>query len=142
MISSTSGTIIPLLSATGAYTVTYHFSNGSCANTTTTTVSIVNCFGNGRNDAITNTDPHLNLQTKMEITAYPNPSETFFNLKVSSPRNEDVVVKVFDMSGKLVQTLKGAPQQTFRFGEHVVNGMYVVEVWQAGEKVMTKVVKQ
>jgi hypothetical protein len=78
-----------------------------------------------------------------EVKAWPNPSTQYFNLKVeSSNTNEQVVVKVFDISGKLVHVVKGAVNNNFRFGENFISGVYIVEVSQGGERRQLKMLKQ
>jgi hypothetical protein len=81
---------------------------------------------------------------KIDITAYPNPTETYFNVKVTSTVKETVEVRMFDMLGKMVQVKRGAPDQVFRFGDDIAAGMYTIEARQAGqkEKAAIKVVKQ
>ncbi len=81
-------------------------------------------------------------ETKLDVIAYPNPTEYYFNLKVKSSSKETVDIRMFDMLGKLVQQDRGAPDQTYRFGDHVVSGMYIIEVRQAGQIATIKVVKQ
>jgi hypothetical protein len=80
--------------------------------------------------------------TRMEVTVSPNPTEAFFNLKVKSPNNEIMEIRMFDMLGRIVQRLRGTPDQTFRLGDQVVSGMYIIEVRQAGQVETIKVVKQ
>ncbi len=78
----------------------------------------------------------------LEITAFPNPTTSFFNLRVKSDSRETVEIRVFDMVGKLVQQQRGAAEQVYRLGDHLVSGMYIVEVRQGAKKATTKVVKQ
>jgi hypothetical protein len=79
---------------------------------------------------------------KLSIAAYPNPATSFFNLKVTSRSNEVIEIKVYDMTGKVVDARRGAPGQLYRLGDNVVGGMYIVEVRQGSEVATTKVVKQ
>jgi hypothetical protein len=79
---------------------------------------------------------------KLEVIAWPNPTENYFNLQVKAPGKETVEIRMFDMLGKIVQVERGAPDQTYRFGEQVVTGMYMIEVRQAGQTATIKVVKQ
>jgi hypothetical protein len=83
-------------------------------------------------------------ELKMDIMAYPNPTETYFNVKVTSPVKETVEVRMFDMLGKMIEIKRGAPDQVFRFGDGVAAGMYIIEARQPGqkEKPSIKVVKQ
>lgn len=101
--------------------------------------------GNGNGSAantpvITKGLPVLN----MSVQAYPNPSESFFNVKVTSPVKETVELRMFDMLGKMIEIRRGAPDQVFRFGDGAAAGMYIIEARQAGtkEKATIKVVKQ
>jgi len=94
--------------------------------------------------ATTESAPATEVQViagKLEATAYPNPSQSYFNLQVKSSNTADVEIKVFDISGKLVDQLKGASYQTYKFGNKLVAGTYIVEVRQGTERVTTKVVK-
>ena len=45
----------------------------------------------------------LKTTLNISITAYPNPSENHFNVKVTSPVKETVELRMFDMSGKMVE---------------------------------------
>ena len=47
------------------------------------------------------------------------------------------------MLGKVIEIRRGAPDQTFRFGDGVAAGMYIIEASQSGlkEKATIKVVK-
>jgi hypothetical protein len=86
----------------------------------------------------------LKPSLKMEIAAYPNPSETYFNVKVNSPAKETVEVRMYDNLGKVVEIHRGAPDQVFRFGDGVAAGLYILEARQNGQKenATIRVVKQ
>ncbi len=122
--------------------------NGNVS-TCTTTVTIVPA-GNCDNARVSDPSNGVTLAEKagaivvekMEATAYPNPSGSFFNLQIRSSRKETVEIKMFDMLGKVVEVRRGAPDQTFRLGDHVVAGIYMIEVKQAGETSLIKVMKK
>jgi hypothetical protein len=126
--------------------------NGQAASCTTnvTIVPNVNCsyvragepVGNPTAPKVKDIKQDVKTDSKLEVLAYPNPTESWFNLKVKSSRKETVEIRVFDMLGKLVQEDRGAPEQVYRLGDHIVSGMYLVEVRQAGQIVTVKVVKQ
>lgn len=80
--------------------------------------------------------------TSLEATAYPNPTQNYFNLKVRSNKSDNVQIKVFDMAGKLLTVLNGSVGETYRFGERYTSGAYVVEVKQGEQRVTTRVIKQ
>jgi hypothetical protein len=80
--------------------------------------------------------------SKLGVTAFPNPTENYFNVKVESPNKETVEIRMYDMLGKVVQQNRGAAEKTYRFGDHIMQGMYIIEVRQGGEIATIKVVKQ
>lgn len=77
----------------------------------------------------------------LSITAWPNPTVNYFNLKVNTAAKETVVIRMYDMAGKLVQVKNGAPGQTYILGENVMSGMYIIEVSQGANKQKVKLVK-
>lgn len=79
---------------------------------------------------------------KMEVVAYPNPSEYYFNLRVKSTSSETVYIRIFDMAGKKVKEMKGTPDELYKFGDNLTNGMYIAEVKQGMETIRVKVIKQ
>jgi hypothetical protein len=141
-INAATGAINLAASTPGTYTVTYSFTNGTCPNTATTSVSVVNCTLATKVQTQVVNPKAPQLSVKMEVTVYPNPTLSFFNLKVKSQSNETVEIRVFDMLGKVVQQQRGAPEQTFRLGDRMAAGIYVVEVRQAGQVMTTKVIKK
>lgn len=114
--------------------------------TCTTTVTVV-----ATSNPICNAAPLVEIRVNpkytepevpgLSITAWPNPTVNYFNLKISSPVKETVVIRMYDMAGKLVQAKSGAPGDTYIFGEHAASGMYVIEVTQGTKKQMVKLVK-
>ncbi|MBK7374101.1 MAG: HYR domain-containing protein [Chitinophagaceae bacterium] len=78
----------------------------------------------------------------LSVTAWPNPTSSYFNLKVKSRSQEAVEIRMIDMTGKLVQVRKGIAGETYLFGSNAVSGMYILEASQGGKTVRTKVVKQ
>ncbi|MEJ0105665.1 MAG: Ig-like domain-containing protein [Bacteroidota bacterium] len=110
---------------------------------TSTAITVINCNSRTTAEApvTKGTEDALSVAT-LEATAYPNPSQSYFNLKVKSSNSADVEIKIFDITGKQVGQLKGAAIETFRFGNTLVAGTYIVEVRQGAERVTTKVIKQ
>ena len=97
----------------------------------------------GETNLITKTEPEVE-PLKLSISAYPNPSVTYFNVKVSSSVKETVELRMFDIQGKVIEVRRGAPDQVYRFGDGVAAGMYVIEARQGSfnKKATIKVVKQ
>ncbi|MEI9947320.1 MAG: carbohydrate-binding protein [Chitinophagaceae bacterium] len=84
----------------------------------------------------------LEQATKLSVSVFPNPTETFFNLKVQSKTKDLVQIRVFDMTGHQVQFLQGTPDEIMRVGFNLAIGIYIIETRQGTERIMTKVVKQ
>jgi len=78
----------------------------------------------------------------LSITPWPNPSVNYFNLKVTSQAKENVVIKMYDMAGKLVQVKSGAAGNNYIIGENAGPGLYFIEVSQGDKTARAKVVKQ
>ena len=97
-----------------------------------TTSDITDKGGNSTTDETVN---------QMEVLVYPNPSDIGFNLKLTTSGNEDVMIRVLDISGKVIQVLKGTPDQLFHLGDQLLPGTYIAEVRQGTERTMVKLVK-
>ena len=90
-----------------------------------------------------NTNPADPIRTVLNMQAFPNPTENYFTVKVNSPTNETVEVRMVDVLGKVIQVERGAPGQSLRFGDNAAAGMYILEARQPGqrEKAILKVIK-
>jgi len=43
-------------------------------------------------------------ETVTDINVYPNPSRDFVNIEITTEKEEDIVIRLFDMTGKLIMT--------------------------------------
>lgn len=77
----------------------------------------------------------------MRISLSPNPSGNIFNLMVHAPKQDALTIRIFDVNGKIVHTVKGMPEQTIRFGEGFTSGTYMVEVRQGDYMKTVKAIK-
>ena len=144
-INASTGTITLGTSAPGIYTVTYSFSDGSCSNTTNTSVTVNSCSGiNTRlSSGAPVVNPKLGVQsTAIGIRVWPLPTESFFNLTIQSASSESVVINIYDLTGRHIQQLRGSPRETYRFGDLYVAGTYMVEVIQGNSRVTQIILKQ
>jgi len=66
------------------------------------------------------------------VSAYPNPAETMFNLKVSSLNAERVWVYVTDALGRGIETRMIKANETTKLGQAYRPGIYIVEIVQGG----------
>lgn len=80
------------------------------------------------------------VREKLQVSAYPNPFKSSFNLSVELHASSDVNVSVYDLTGKVVEekSVENAGTGTFRYtsGKQLTPGMYFVKV-QAGDKQQT-----
>ena len=107
-------------------------------------ISTTPCLTQTRPGVEVNNNPKLQQPLlNMEISAYPNPSQNYFNVKVNSPVKETVEIRMYDNLGKMVEIRRGAPDQVYRFGEGVAAGLYIIEARQNGmkDKATIRVVK-
>lgn len=75
-------------------------------------------------------------------TITPNPSAQYFNLNISGNSTAPIVIKVIDVSGRIVSTMQATQHQSIRFGQNLQPGMYVVEIVRGSQKTLRKIVKQ
>lgn len=73
---------------------------------------------------------------------WPNPSSGDFKLEVQSSSNENAVLSIFDINGRLVSNVNAVSQQTISFGENLKAGIYMVVVRQGNNSNTFKVIKQ
>jgi hypothetical protein len=83
----------------------------------------------------------INSDVASTMKVWPNPSGNYFNLQPSFS-NEQIQLRVFDVNGRLVYTANGASNKTYRFGENLKAGVYMVEVLQGKNRTVQKLVKQ
>jgi hypothetical protein len=72
----------------------------------------------------------------------PNPSPNYFNLNIKGKNATPVTVRVMDIYGRTIYlNEKIGAFETLRVGEKWINGAYLVEVMQSGERKVIKVIK-
>lgn len=77
------------------------------------------------------------------LSTFPNPSGTFFTIKISSSGNEPVNIKIMNAAGQLVEQLnKRNVNGTYQIGEHYVPGNYLLEVSNRKTKQTCWLIKQ
>jgi hypothetical protein len=93
--------------------------------------------GNPYTKPTTVTTPSADMQVKL----FPNPSTTNFNLQVITAGTEEITVRLLDVEGRFIQSVKVAPYQTVSFGSELKAGPYMVEVRQGKKVTTTRVIK-
>ena len=77
------------------------------------------------------------------VTATPNPSGKYFTISTQSTSHQLLQVNVWDISGRILETLKGiAPNGTQQIGAYLRPGIYFLEVKQGTERQLLKLIRQ
>jgi len=78
----------------------------------------------------------------LTISAYPNPTTDFLNLKVENYNNQNLSYQLLDMSGKLLETKKLEGEQTRIGMSNLAHATYFVKVIRNNNEVKTfKIIK-
>ena len=83
----------------------------------------------------------VNDAAQMEVKVFPNPTTSNFNLQVITADQQELVVRILDVQGRLIKSVKVAPYQTLNIGSDLKSGSYLVEVKQGNSVKTTRVVK-
>jgi hypothetical protein len=91
---------------------------------------------------ITSSYEDIITTNRINVSAFPNPSNHFFQLRINSTnRKDEVYIKVMDITGRQLQQFKGQADKLYRFGDGLAAGTYIVEVRQGTLRTTTKVIK-
>jgi hypothetical protein len=78
----------------------------------------------------------------LTVTAYPNPSQTFFTLSIKGNDREAITLRLLDAYGRQVETRAGLRNGNMvTAGAKLGAGVYYAEVMQGKEKKVIKLVK-
>ena len=79
----------------------------------------------------------------LELTAWPNPSQSVFQIRVrSTDPGSKISVRITDMSGRVITARQVSSGQIITAGSNFIAGMYIVEVMQGDQRKSMKLVKQ
>jgi hypothetical protein len=79
----------------------------------------------------------------LSVSAYPNPTTDFLQLKVESEKLNHLSYQLFDIQGKLLQSEKITGNQTSIIMSNLVPATYFVKVTEGNKEVKTfKIVKR
>jgi hypothetical protein len=83
-----------------------------------------------------------NSSGAFRVSAWPNPSNTIFNLKVISENiTQKANIYIYDMNNKLVHATDVSPQEVTTFGQKLEGGVYIVKVVQGENTEIVRLVK-
>ncbi len=127
--------------ATGTVTITYTTAPNvnNCVNKVSTLFTVSGpCFASSVDERGTVIG---DAPSALDASIFPNPTSNVFNVRIKTPKQESISIRVLDVNGKTALASKRMPGQNFTFGEQLTAGTYMVEVRQ-GEEVRTlKIVK-
>jgi hypothetical protein len=133
----------------GTYTFTVSDANGCTANANVVLgnaqavqpiITIGQVVSPGTPVRVNTTLPTAGRPT-ISATAYPNPSQTGFELKVATNSNKNVTVLIYDVHGELKSQAIVAPRNRYMFGASLMPGSYFVNVLQGEASTSFRVVK-
>jgi hypothetical protein len=130
-------------------TTRYRVLVGGCTNAYSSIATVTIGCNNLSSSTISTTpfvDPHgvtgTTVQTvTLDATVMPNPSTSYFTLKVASSSNDKVEVRVFDLAGNNLEKLTGLPGESIRFGDKLKQGLYIVKISQGSNQKTLRVIK-
>jgi hypothetical protein len=82
------------------------------------------------------------ITDQLLVKISPNPSNSYFDLKMISGSNEKLEINIYDVNGRMLKKINTEPYQSFHFGDNLMPGMYMIEVRQGVNREIIKVVKQ
>ncbi|HET9826656.1 MAG TPA: Ig-like domain repeat protein, partial [Chitinophagaceae bacterium] len=88
---------------------------------------------------------NLKLQpvSELQVSAYPNPAPSSFNVVISSNSNQPVNLRVIDIWGRTIEIRSNVPANgTVVIGRKYRPGNYFAEVIQGKKRVMVRLMKQ
>ena len=66
----------------------------------------------------------------LRVNAFPNPSSSYFSLRVQTHKKDEIYVNVLESTGVSVRQLVMLPGTVLTFGHELKAGNYIVEVVQ------------
>ena len=77
-----------------------------------------------------------------ETSVYPNPFTSNFNINVSTVSDSPIQVEIYDMVGKLIQSISDVEaNEAFAIENNFATGMYIVRISQDGNLQTIKMIK-
>ena len=81
--------------------------------------------------------------TTLYMEVYPNPSKQTFNLKMHSSDNTGrIFIRVYDMSGKLIEVRSNLSiMKSIQLGDRYKAGTYLIQAEQGSQRAQSKIIK-
>ena len=82
-------------------------------------------------------------KTGFKANAFPNPAQSEFTLNLTSNNKKAISYSIADQLGRVLETRNGvAPNQNLKIGSTLKPGLYILQVTQGTNKVVSKLVKE
>jgi hypothetical protein len=78
---------------------------------------------------------------ELEVNAYPNPTNTYFQLQLASNKIENTFIQVVDMYGRIIEIKNVAANSIIKLGDRYRPGTYFVRVIQGKQHKEIKLIK-
>lgn len=79
---------------------------------------------------------------ELNVLVMPNPSTTYFTLKISSKNQTPVNMRVVDAAGRVIEAKQQlAPNSTLQIGHNYGSGIYIVEMMQGNTRKAVQLIK-
>lgn len=99
-------------------------------------------FITGSGDTIIQKQPITVRKLSLTVNAWPNPSSNYFTMTIKTcNNNEKIMLRVYDVLGRITENRMIKPFETVVLGEHYSNAAYFVQVIQGGERITHKLIK-
>jgi len=91
----------------------------------------------------TNKDNTIDLVAAklIDVKVYPNPSSAYFTVLLPNENNEKTVLRVLDMSGRVVKKMTNISGNSIQFGQELQTGVYILEVKDGDKRTIVKLIK-
>ena len=128
------------------------FQNGNFTTTCVTKGSVAGLLSSGSylgtcttplTKAGSNAEKEITNETRFGVTAFPNPSASYFRLSTETDNtNEKIGVSVFDLQGRIIeQRHKLYAKELLQIGSNYLPGVYLIKITQGNRSKTLKLVK-
>jgi hypothetical protein len=84
----------------------------------------------------------VTTEEDLNVVAMPNPSTTYFTLKVTSRNKEEINMRVLDAGGRVIDAKsKIVPNSTLQIGQNYSSGTYYAELIQGTRRKVVQLIK-
>ncbi|WP_151673983.1 peroxidase family protein [Patiriisocius marinus] len=82
----------------------------------------------------------------IDVTAYPNPVQKYFKIRIEARRPSMATLRIFDLNGILVQEkqiamMRGVTEHDFELSDQLANGTYLISLESDAGKGSLKIIK-